>query len=95
VTTAIGPWGVSFAANLTPDNETGIGSWQPEIFINSLKTGKHLSAGRPILPIMPWQALGTLKEEDLRAIFAYLKSLPPVKNKVPDPIPLDQLIASK
>lgn len=95
VTAAIGPWGASFAANLTPDNETGIGTWQPEMFINALRTGKHLGAGRPILPPMPWEMVGKLTDEDLRAMFAYLKSIPPVKNRVPDPKPLDQLLSSK
>lgn len=95
VTAAIGPWGASFAANLTPDNETGIGTWQPEMFINALRTGKHLGAGRPILPPMPWEMIGKLTDEDLKAVFAYLKSIPPVKNKVPDPKPLDQLLSAK
>lgn len=95
VTAAIGPWGASFAANLTPDNETGIGAWQPEMFINALRTGKHLGAGRPILPPMPWEMVGKLTDEDLQAMFAYLKSIPPVKNRVPDPKPLDQLLSSK
>ena len=95
VTAAIGPWGASFAANLTPDNETGIGTWQPEMFINALRTGKHLGAGRPILPPMPWEMVGKLTDEDLKAIFAYLKSIPPIKNKVPDPKPLDQLLSSR
>jgi len=95
ITAAIGPWGASFAANLTPDNETGIGTWQPEMFINALRTGKHLGAGRPILPPMPWEMIGKHTDEDLQAMFAYLKSIPPVKNKVPDPKPLDQLLSSK
>lgn len=94
-TAAVGPWGASFAANLTPDNETGIGTWQPDMFINALRTGKHLGAGRPILPPMPWQMLGKLTDEDLRSMFAYLKSLPPIKNKVPEPVPLDKLLSSK
>ena len=88
LTTAIGPWGVTFSINLTPDNETGIGTWQPEMFINAMKTGKHLGVaeGRPILPPMPWQNMAQLPEEDLKCMFAYLKSLPAVKNKVPDPM---------
>ncbi len=95
VTAAIGPWGASFAANLTPDNETGIGTWQPEMFINALRTGKHLGTGRPILPPMPWEMIGKHTDEDLKAMFAYLKSIPPIKNKVPDPKPLDQLLSSR
>jgi len=89
LTTAVGPWGITFSANLTPDNATGIGTWQPEMFIAAMKTGKHLGVaeGRPILPPMPWQNMAQLPEEDLRSMFAYLKSLPAVKNKVPDPMP--------
>ncbi len=89
LTAIIGPWGVSFTANLTPDNETGIGTWQPEMFVNAMRTGKHLGVadGRPILPPMPWQNLAQLSEEDLKSMFMFFKTLPPIKNKVPDPIP--------
>ncbi len=93
LTMAVGPWGVSFSANLTPDNETGIGTWQPEMFVNAMRTGMHLGVteGRPILPPMPWQNMAQLSEEDLRCMFAYFKSLPAVKNKVPDPLPPGQI----
>lgn len=93
LTMAVGPWGVTFSANLTPDNETGIGTWQPEMFVNAMKTGKHLGVaeGRPIFPPMPWQNLAKLSEEDLKCIFAYLKSLPAVQNKVPNPLPPTQI----
>lgn len=89
LTMAVGPWGVTFSANLTPDNETGIGTWQPEMFIRAIKTGRHLGVaeGRPIFPPMPWQSIARLSDEDLKAMFMYLKSLPAVKNKVPDPLP--------
>jgi hypothetical protein len=83
----VGPWGISFAANLTPDDATGIGTWTDEIFIKALRTGKHMGTGRPILPPMPWESIGKLKDEDLKSIFAYLKSLPPVRNQVPEPMP--------
>jgi mono/diheme cytochrome c family protein len=82
-----GPWGVSFAANLTPDPATGIGGWTEEMFLNTLKSGKHLGTGRQILPPMPWQAIGALKEEDLKDIYAYFMSLKPVRNAVPQPLP--------
>jgi len=82
-----GPWGTSFAANLTPDKETGIGSWTPDMFIKALRTGKHMGSGRDILPPMPWYDLGHLPDPDLKAIFSYLQSLKPVSNAVPDPIP--------
>lgn len=88
---AVGPWGVSFAANLTPDERTGIGLWKENHFIQAMKTGKHMGAGRPILPPMPWFNLTNAKEEDLKAIFAYLKSLKPIRNAVPAPIPPDRI----
>lgn len=81
-----GPWGVSFAANLTPHPETGLGKWTQEMFIATLRTGRHEGKGRPILPPMPWPVFGQATDEDLGAIFAYLQSLAPVNNRVPAPI---------
>jgi mono/diheme cytochrome c family protein len=81
-----GPWGVSFTANLTPD-ATGLGPWSAEQFIQTMRTGKHLGVGRPILPPMPWYDIGQLTDEDLRAIFAYLRTIKPVPNAVPAPLP--------
>ena len=77
---------MSFAANLTPDETTGIGLWSEEQFVNAIKDGKHMGAGRPILPPMPWFWYNKLPDEDLKALYAYLKSLPPIANKVPGPI---------
>lgn len=91
LTCAVGPWGVSFAANLTPDEETGTGAWPEEMFIQALRTGKHLGSGRPILPPMPWQNLVGATEDDLKAMYAYLQSIPPIRNRVPDPIPPDKM----
>jgi cytochrome c553 len=82
-----GPWGVSFTANLTPDNLTGSGAWTEEAFLAALRTGKHLGKGRDILPPMPWAELGKLHDSDLKAIFAYLKTQKPIRNWVPEPIP--------
>jgi mono/diheme cytochrome c family protein len=81
-----GPWGISFAINLTPDSETGIGKWPAEYFIHAMRTGKHLGVGRPLMPPMPWQGLGRLTDEDLTAMFTYLKSLKPIRNQVPPPV---------
>jgi mono/diheme cytochrome c family protein len=81
-----GPWGISYASNLTPDKKTGLGNWTEEQFVKALRTGKHRGFGRPILPPMPWPALAKINDEDLGAIFAYLMSLPPVDNKVPEPV---------
>jgi mono/diheme cytochrome c family protein len=81
-----GPWGVSFTANLTPDKETGLGQWTVDQFIATMKTGRHLGKGRPVLPPMPWSVVGKLTDEDIRSLFAYLQSLTPVRNKVPAPV---------
>jgi hypothetical protein len=52
-----------------------------------MRTGKHLGTGRPILPPMPWYDIGKLTDDDLRAVFAYLRTLKPVQNPVPAPVP--------
>lgn len=80
-----GPWGISYAANLTPDMNTGMGIWTEEIFINAMRTGKHFGVARDILPPMPWRALANLDDADLRAMYAYLRSIPAVRNQVPQP----------
>ena len=82
-----GPWGVSYAINLTPDPETGIGKWKEQDFVNALKTGKHLGVGRPIAPPMPWPWVSKMTDADLKAIFAFLRTVKPIKNKVPDYVP--------
>lgn len=88
LTTAVGPWGTSFAANITPD-ETGIGAWTEHNFITAMRTGKikGMENGRPMLPPMPWFNFAKLSDDDLKAMFAYLKSLPSVENRVPAPLP--------
>jgi mono/diheme cytochrome c family protein len=82
-----GPWGISYAFNLTPDENTGIGSWHEETFVKAIRTGRHMGVARPILPPMPWQMYKNLTDDDLKAIYAYLRSIPPVKNRVPEPTP--------
>jgi hypothetical protein len=84
LTAAAGPWGVSFAGNLTSD-PTGIGNWPEENFKRALKEGKFkgLPGSRTLLPPMPWTNFVNIKDEDVTAIFAYLKSTNPVKNVVP------------
>ena len=84
-----GPWGISYTANLTPDENTGLGIWTEEMFINALRTGKHMGTSRPILPPMPWQMIKNYTDDDLKAVFAYLRSIPPVTNHVPEPIPAE------
>lgn len=94
LTAAVGPWGVSYAVNLTPDLETGIGRWEEEAFIQSMRTGLHWGVGPPILPPMPWVNLSEAKDKDLRAIFAYLRSVKPVRNEVPAPMSLEEMAAA-
>ena len=81
-----GPWGVSYTRNLTPDKETGLGAWTEQQFIDTLRNGRHQGRGRQLLPPMPWQNYGQMTDADLKAVFAYLRSIPPVSNKVPDPV---------
>lgn len=86
-TAIVGPWGISFSGNLTSD-ETGIGNWSEEQFKKALTEGKFkgLDGGRMLLPPMPWPNYRNMKEEDIKAIFAYLKSTRPVSNVVPGPV---------
>jgi hypothetical protein len=86
-----GPWGVSFTANLTPDKETGLGEWTEEMFVATMRTGRHQGKGRPVKPPMPVQIIAALSDEDIRSLFAYLQSLKPVRNRVPAPIDPEEL----
>ena len=76
--------GVFHGPNLTPDKETGIGNWTAQEIVAAIRTGARPD-GRELAPIMPWRGLSVLTDADALAIAAYLKSLPPVKNKVPGP----------
>jgi mono/diheme cytochrome c family protein len=91
LTTWVGPWGASYAANLTPDKQTGLGNWTADMFIAALRTGKIRGNGRPMLPPMPWQMYKDVTDADLRAMFAYLQSLPPINNLVPGPLPPEKV----
>ena len=82
-----GPWGVSFTANLTPDQNTGLGIWTEDMFMRAIREGKHMGQSRPILPPMPWAVYRNLTDEDLKSVFAYLKTIKPIVNHVPDPLP--------
>jgi len=82
-----GPWGVSFTANLTPDPETGLGRWTLRNFVDTIRSGRHLGRGRPILPPMPYPMYKHFTDEDFAAIYAYLRSIPAVRNQVPEPLP--------
>lgn len=87
-----GPWGISYAANLSPD-DTGIKNWKLEQFITALRKGKYkgLESSRDLLPPMPWQMYRHMTDEDLKAVFTYLQSVPPQRNLVPAPVSPQQL----
>jgi mono/diheme cytochrome c family protein len=69
-------------SNITPDAETGIGRWSEEDFIRSIRTGKNPQGGS-IHPFMPWPELKRMTDDDLRAMDRFLKTVPPVRNKIP------------
>jgi mono/diheme cytochrome c family protein len=81
-----GPWGVSYTANLTPDPETGLGKWTQRNFTDTIRTGRHMGRGREILPPMPIPMYKHFTDADLEAIFSYLRTIPAVKNRVPEPV---------
>jgi len=91
LTAWVGPWGISYAANLTPDNGTGLGAVTEEMFIKSMREGKIKGVGRPMLPPMPWQEFRNKTDEDLKAIYAYLMSINPIQNMVPQSTPPDKV----
>lgn len=79
---------VVFSANITPDKKTGIGSWSEETFITTIRTGKHPGWKRDLKKPMPWLDYAKLSNNQLISIYAYLMSIKPVNNRVPDPIML-------
>ena len=80
-------WGISFTANLTPDEETGLGRWTFRNFKDTIRTGRHMGRGRAILPPMPIPMYKHMTDDDLEAVFSYLRTIPAIKNRVPEPLP--------
>lgn len=87
LTAAVGPWGISYAANLTSD-PSGIGNWTEPQFFKAIREGKAkgMDNGRMLLPPMPWPNFARLTDTDLKSIFYYLKSTKPIQNTVPPPV---------
>ncbi len=79
-----GPWGVTFAPNLTPDVNTGLGIWTEEMFVQAIRTGRHMGQSRTIQPPMPWQAFANMTDRELKSIYAYLRTVPPIENLAPE-----------
>jgi hypothetical protein len=97
LTVTVGPWGISYSANLTPDSITGIGAWTEEVFVKTIRTGKHLGleGGRPIMPPMPWESIGELSDVDLKALYTFLRAIPAVSNQVPAYQPPNEVAKTK
>lgn len=91
-TAAVGPWGVSYAGNITSD-ASGIGNWSEEQFARAMRQGKWkgLEGARQLLPPMPWPNYAKMPDADISAIYAYLMTTTPVENVVPAPVSPDQL----
>jgi len=79
-----GPWGVSYAFNLTPEQNTGLGIWTEEMFVQTIRTGRHMGVSRPINPPMPWPAYRNATDDDLKAVYAFLRTIKPIVNRVPE-----------
>jgi hypothetical protein len=78
-----GPWGVTYSPNLTP-HENGMGIWTEQMFVDAIRTGRHMGQSRRIQPPMPWPYLSRMTDHELRSVYAYLRTIPPVDNLVPD-----------
>jgi hypothetical protein len=96
LTAWVGPWGVSYTANLTSD-KTGIGNWEESNFFTAIRHGKFkgIESGRSLLPPMPWDMIRHMTDDELKAVFAFLKSTRPIENIVPPPQPPASAMAAK
>jgi mono/diheme cytochrome c family protein len=81
-----GPWGISHTSNLTPDRDTGLGAWTEDDFVQTIQSGRHLGRGRALLPPMPTPAYQNFTTDEIKAIYAYLRSIPAIRNQVPEPV---------
>jgi hypothetical protein len=90
-----GPWGITYSPNLTPDQNTGLGIWTEEMFLGAIRTGKHMGQSRPIQPPMPWQAYSVMTDHELKSIYAYLRTIPPIENLVPDYRPPEDIASAE
>jgi len=88
LTAWVGPWGISYAANITSDS-TGIGNWTESQFMLCIREGKWkgIAGNRSLLPPMPWQVYRLMTDDELKAVFAYLKSTTPINNVEPPVVP--------
>lgn len=82
-----GPWGTTYAANLTSDS-TGIGAWTEAQFIKCLKEKKWMGLDntRPLMPPMSMMPVTEMHDDELKAIFAYLKTTKAIRNVIPEAV---------
>lgn len=85
----VGDLGIFVGPNLTSDKETGLGAWTDEQIAAVLTTGVRAD-GRILAPIMPWRSFAKMTKSDISALVAYLRTLPPISNKVPGPFGPDE-----
>ncbi len=76
--------GIFYPPNLTPDPDTGLGTWSEPQIVEAIRAGRRPD-GRELAPAMPWRAYSAMSDADAAALAAYLKSLPPVRRQVPGP----------
>ena len=80
------PFGIFYVPNITPHPEHGLGKWTEADFFHAMREGLN-KEGSHYFPVFPYTTFTAIADDDLKAMFAYLKSIPPIKNKVPDPVP--------
>jgi mono/diheme cytochrome c family protein len=76
-----------YAKNITPDPETGIGRWTEDQFVQTFKTGVSPDGVKYRVSPMEWNIYANMKEEDVRAMYRYLRTIKPISNKAPANIP--------
>jgi mono/diheme cytochrome c family protein len=78
-----GPWGIVYGGNITPHNETGIGTWSADNIRRVFREGVRIDGRRLIL--MPWEDYSSITDDDLDALISYLQTVEPVDNEIPAP----------
>ena len=77
-----GPFGTVYSSNITPDRETGIGGWTDEQIVTAIRLGRRPN-GERLIPVHPYPVFNGMAEADLRALVAFLLTLPPVRRATP------------
>ena len=78
-----GPFGVVYPPNITPDPNTGLGNWSDQEIIDAIRLG-HTPEGEQLFPIMPYPTFSHMSVADVQNLVAFLGTLPPIENSVPE-----------